>query len=165
MAAITTSPAGLTSALQLRDMGALPSELANVVAPTVELLPLFLIGRREVIQPSAVIAPVVGSNVFTGTGAQVPNGELWALWDFMVIADPGAGEAIDLAPAIVVPNSSLYPVGDYRAATAAQAVRAFRANSHEVMYLEPGITLGFHVRSVTLAPQVNGYARITRLRI
>ena len=163
-APITTPAAGLIAALQLRSMGDLPALLSDTVAGTVELLPLYLVGRREVVTPNAVVAPVVGSNLFGGTSV-VPAGELWVLWDYFVAADPAAGAAIDLAPAISVPNSSLYPVGNYAAASAAQAVRARRENPETPMYLEPGITLGFHVRSVTLAPQVNGYARITRLRI
>lgn len=161
MAQITLQPAGLIAALGLRDMGGTPAELANVVAPTVEVLDLYLGGRRETIQTTG-IAAVVGANLFP-TGI-VPPAELWYVWTYTVAATAGAAAAIDFAAAINVDGQFTHPLSDYVIVNATENGRP-GSQFGRPFVLFPGSNLGFLARQVVGAVTVQGAALITRLRV
>lgn len=148
--------------LALRDSGAAPRLLADQVVGTVSMDELFLIQDRESAAGFSNAAPAVGVNFYT-PALIVPPGELWYVWHYAVVCQPGAGAAIDLAAAVNLDGLSLTcTLGDFVAAAAAQQVRA-RADLP--FWAGPGSQMGFVTRSVTLAPTVNAGIAFTRLRI
>lgn len=155
-------PRGLTGALALRNQGLTPQTLADQAVLTVESLEMFLLDTRVSTGVSDQAAPAVGANIFT-QAILVPAGELWYVWHYTVAATLAAGEAIDLAPASNLDGVSItMPVGDYAAGTAGQNVRTY---IRAPFWAAAGSTLGFLVRSVTLAPLVQGSALVTKLRV
>lgn len=76
---IQRSPLGLLSLLDSKAGGIAPNVLTDTVTPTVELLNLYGIGKRNQVQASIVAAGVVvGFNSIGGFGI-VPAGECWRM--------------------------------------------------------------------------------------
>jgi hypothetical protein len=163
MAGITTLAQGITGALQLRDMGALPKELIDSVQMTVEGLRYYLWNRRENIACGQNAAPVVGTNLLTVNNVPVPPGEMWFLWNGWAAVDNGVGTTLDFALGYAE-QGNLFLLSDYFAAIANQSVRA-RYNMPEGYLLPPGSALAVHARSVTGAPTVSVNVIATRLKI
>lgn len=153
---------GLPSLLNLQAGGVGPRELAETIAPSLDLRELLLLNNRVSEPITGQPNPVVGSNDW-GTVLRVPAGELWYVWHYFVASGPGAGEAIDLAPAVDLDQTAfLAPVGDYVAATANQNGRAYMRMP---LWAGPGSRFGFVVRSLTLQPDVAGALVVTKLRV
>lgn len=156
----TELPRGLTGALGVKDMGALPRVLAADVALTVEAMELFLFNRRETVQASEG-ATVVG---FTASAnVVVPAGEAWYLWAANAGVTTAAGEACTFATALRIGGAGVI-VSDYVTLPAssggAAAVQAYPAR-----WLAPGEGLAISATAVTGVPVKTFTAVITRCRI
>lgn len=159
---ITNLPRGLNSLLALKQGGRGPAVLADTVAPTVELLEPYLLNLREYVGFGQQPNPVVGSNNYATT-QKVPPGELWYVWAYLVNATPGAGEAIDLAPAVAIDGNPLsVPFAPYVESTAGQDGRSACVTP---FWAGPGTIFQFQVRSLTLQPDVFGAAIVTKLKV
>lgn len=140
-----------------------PQEIAAVLAPTIDLLQPYLLDNREYISMGVAAAPVLGANRFPAPAVPVPAGELWYVWNYVVVSQPGAGAAIDLVAAIEVDGNPLTnPVGQYKSATAGQEARSYNL---EPFWAGPSTWFGFAVGSLTLTPSIFGALVATRLRI
>jgi hypothetical protein len=166
MSTILKLPRGLISTLGLRADGRTPQQLADVIAGTFQTNDLFLLDTRETIITNTNAAPAVGANQYGGGGTGVPlvpPGELWYVWHYFCSATAGAGAAIDLAPSANIDGlGTQVPLGGYVAVAATQNGRP---KADDGFWAGPGTELGFVVRSVTLAPTVNGGVVFTRLKI
>lgn len=159
---IAALPKGLNSLLSLKASGRGPGVLADVAAPTIELLELYLLNLREYVSMGQQTLPVVGTNNYA-TSVVVPPGELWYVWKYMVSASPGAGEAIDFAPAIAIDGNPLsVPLAPYVTGAAGQDARNA---SGDGFWAGPGSIFQFQCRSLTLQPDVFGAAIVTKLRV
>lgn len=159
MSTVSKLPRGLLSALGLQNFGEAPRELAMAYAPTIDVRELFLLDSRETVIFTTQATPVVGSNFFAN-GA-VPAGELWFVWQYFVGATPGAGEAIRLGPSIQYQSVNM-PVGFAETIAATQNGRAF---AQAPFWASPGSVFGFWAQSLTLAPDVDAAAFVTKLRV
>jgi hypothetical protein len=152
---------GLTSLLGAKGQGAGPREFADQVVGTIDIARMLSFNQREFLVASNA-APAVGGNIFTGLS--VPPGEAWLVDMFGLDCTPGAGAAIDAAPAWGVNQAAgLISLGVYAAAAATQNIRPFSSNMP--LLANPGSRFGFNVRSVTLAPSVDCIIVFTRLRV
>jgi hypothetical protein len=107
---VTQQPQGLIAALGLRDMGATPRELSPTIAPTVDMLPLYLIGQRtSLISANAAVG--VGNVNFTDL--VVPIGELWYVHEYSVVANLDATEACTYCAAVNFDGQAYVPTSDY----------------------------------------------------
>lgn len=159
---ITQQAKGLMSALLLKSSGIGPQSLSELVAPTFELRDMYLLNLREYVSMGQQPNPVLGTNNWS-TKVTVPAGELWYVWQYLVQAAPGAGEAIDLAPAIALDGNPLsVPLVPYLSAAAGGDTRP---SSTVPFWAGPGSIFQFQVRTLTLQPDVFGAAIITRLRV
>lgn len=159
---ITALPKGLNALLSLRQGGLQPQVLADVVAPVIDTTQMYLLNLREYVSMGQQPNPVVGTNNYA-TSIVVPPGELWYVWAYLVSAAPGAGEAIDLAPAVAYDGNPLsVPVANYVAGTAGQDNRSATVVP---FWAGPGTIFQFQVRSLTLQPDVFGAAIVTKLRV
>jgi hypothetical protein len=161
-AAISKLPRGLTALLSLRDQGQTPQLLADQAVQVVESRDLFLLDTRELINVGLQTTPVVGANFFTPDAITVPAGELWYVWHYGVASSPLAGEAITFAAAVQMDGLPIMvPMTAYIAGAATQEVRIAAAG----FWAGPGSKFGFLVQTVTLAPDVNGFCVVTKLKI
>jgi hypothetical protein len=151
----------LPSLLDLKERGTGPREFSEQVVGTVDLSQLYLLQGREVLVSAVNAAPAVGANFFV-PATIVPPGEIWYVWEYAVSSTPGAGAAIDMAPAAQIDGAALFPLAPYQAAAATQNVRV---PSTHVVVATPGTEFGFLVRSVTLAPSVNAVLLVTKLKL
>lgn len=159
---ITALPKGLNSLLSLKQGGRGPSVLADVAAPTIELLEPYLLNLREYASFGQQTLPVVGTNNYA-TNQVVPPGELWYVWAYLVSSSPGAGEALDFAPSIAIDGNPLsVPLTPYVTGAAGQDARAATTVP---FWAAAGTIFQFQCRSLTLQPDVFGAAIITRLRV
>lgn len=156
-------PRGLTSLLGLRSSGETPHALADQLVTTLDATELFLLDTRENTGFAQQLAPVTGFNFYTGNTLDVPVGQLWYVWHYILLLTSGAGQSIEAAPAVNLEGVGAGAVvGDYVTAAANQAVRGW--NPHP-FWAGPGTQFGFVVKSVTGAPRADGALVITRLRV
>jgi hypothetical protein len=154
-------PAGLLGFLDIKNEAKYPQALLDQLQPTMELFNWYTEVNQEYVE-STGLAAVVGSNATTMV---VPAGQLWYVHDYTCVCAAGAGAAIDLAAGVVfftTPFSNDFVLGPYSAAAANQTVKV---RAEKSFFLLAGGLLAFEVRSITLAPTVSAFARITRIRI
>lgn len=160
MAVIGKFPKGLVGLTELRDMGESPRELAQIIAPTIDVTQ-FLLTDREVVTDSNTIAGA-GSTVMPNL--QVPKGELWRVHGAsMTSAGSGGSPAykgtifyreqnvtIALAPAI----STLATEGSIVSSPPGQ-----------MFWAVPGAEFGFLCTAFSANFTVSAGIIITRIRI
>ena len=147
---IQTIPQGLLGLLQLKQAGRNPDQLSETVAPTVDMLTLWL-NRQNVDLSINVIGGASTRNQPTATPGEfvfsvlpivVPPGQTWWITDYTVKATLAAAETLVFAPAILGGlffNSMLAaPVNDIITARA-RFVSCFARN----FWLLPGQGLGY----------------------
>lgn len=98
MAIITQFPRGLVSLTGLRDMGEAPRQLADVIAPSIDVTQFLLLNREAIY--GSVSAAAIGSFVATGNPHLVPAGELWYVHSWSVSATVFAGDTGRIAPQV-----------------------------------------------------------------
>jgi hypothetical protein len=161
MSQIAAFPTGLQGLLDLKGQG-LPSVLQGFVVPIIDLTQLYLASKQEtvVFTPSANV--VGGTNLFGGTSATVPPGELWYVWAAMTIIQPGAGASGRVCLQASFGGTNI-PLGQTRTALALEQVRANMDNIGIIMtsgsYFSAGIDAFVGVYTAT------GAAIISRLRV
>lgn len=160
MSQITTPPKGLISLFGLRDMGAVPADLAEQVVATIDITE-FALTNRESLNLGNATANLV-ANWALGTQATVPAGEMWYVHSFSLLTDTlGAGEAIEIKP-VVYDSALIFGRGARASGTAGHAIMAF---TDRMFLATPGQSLQVLVESITGTVQISGFALITRLRI
>lgn len=149
--------------LALRSQGDTPQVLADQSVLTIDATELYLLDSRESTGFATQAAPATGFNFYTGSSLDVPAGELWYVWHYILVLTTGAGEAITAAPAVNLDGVGAGAiVGDYYAAAASQSIRGMNSRP---FWAGPGTQFGFVCQSVTGAPDAQGALIITRLRV
>lgn len=166
MSNITQYPAGLLDLLKVRDRGQMPADLGAAVAGVVDFTQFYLLNER-ITRTDTQPGPTSGGfNVINTAGnLRVPNGELWYVHSYFCAATIDAGELLEMAPAIRLPQNVNMQVGNYyRAAAATQSLCSVYANAP--FWAPPGSDFGCLVAALTLAPAITivATAQVTRLR-
>ena len=103
MAKITRSPVGLLDFFGLKNDGRNPAELANVVAPIIDLREFYLADRWQYTSESGLTA--TGTNN-VACALSVPVGEIWYVKEFGVSSGAlGAGVQLRLQAFITLPGN------------------------------------------------------------
>lgn len=158
MGTITTPPRGLISLFGLRDMGAVPADLSEQVAPTIDITEFCLTNRESVqLQVNAIAG--LGTSFF-GT---VPANELWYVHSFtLVVPTLAAGQSIRLRP-VLADSGLLFVRGASGTATAGERLAV---GTDRMFLATPGQVLCGEVEALAGAPvTVSGMMLITRLRM
>lgn len=164
MGTITTPPRGLISLFGLRDMGAVPNDLSQVVASTVDITEFCLTNRDAVNLGTAGIgAPGLHTPVGGTVDPTVPPGELWYVHQFGISTGILAAGVTQRLRCALVDSTLYFARGPAVTATAGEA--ALTA-SDRMFIATPGQSLKIWCESHTgAASNVFAYALITRLRI
>jgi hypothetical protein len=165
MAIITQFPRGLVSLTGLRDMGEAPRELADSIAPTIDITQFLLLNRESIF--GTVSASAIGSYVATGNVHRVPPGELWYVHAFSVGVTVFAGDTARIVTAFSDQGqviSSGLPNG---LAAAAGANQSLHVRQDAPAWIGPGVELACIVEAYTGAAGLGLGLRasITRLKI
>ncbi len=162
MSTITTPPRGLISLFGLRDMGAVPAELAQTVAPTIDITE-FALTNREAIYTGVVSASGVG-NVSFGDPVTVPPGELWYVHSWTISSSVlAAGQSLEMKPIYWESNFTIFGRGARASGTAGDSIVAF---TDRMFLATPGSQLQVYVERIAAGPiGLAGSALITRLRV
>lgn len=157
---ISTLPAGLVSLLNLQTTGRGPQSLLEDIAPTLELMQMFVANRVERLEagPTAVVAG--GMNAFV-----VPNGELWFVTTLAarLSAAVPVGGSLRAAPGYgPLPNVVLAPFTDLSAFVAGETAQW---GAPTALWVSSGGVLGSYVAQVTGAMNVVHTVTFLRLRI
>lgn len=129
MGPIQVIPPGLTGLLQLKQFGKVPGELADVVAPVLELRDWYLTARRldQVAlfggTPTRSIAAAgFAALQLAGVNAQVPQGQIWYVEQYGLNGTTAlAGDVLSFAPGVTnAALTSFFQTGptDYDVVTA-----------------------------------------------
>jgi hypothetical protein len=148
--------------LDLKMAGVGPQSLAEQIVGTIDCSQFFLLQGRETINTPVLAVPVLGPNF---PGMVVPAGELWYVWNYTAQCVLGAGMTLEVCCSWNPDGTTAFSamLGDFTAAGAAQAVMARAAIPG--FWAAPGSNFGFWVRAMTLLPQVQVGATISRFRI
>ena len=153
---IQSFPYGLQSVLDLKG-GELPKDLLTTVQPVLDLTQFYLLQKQE---SRLFTAKAAATDIQTWTDGTVPAGETWYVWQYDIAFTPGAGAQATCAPAVQFGLNG-YVLATPRAAAATIPVRV----SAQVPFLAvAGSIFGFMCETQTLAPNITGYALISRLR-
>jgi hypothetical protein len=165
MATVTTPPRGLISLFGLRDMGAVPNDLAGTIAPTIDITE-FALTNRDAVFLGSVGAASPGLHTPTGgtVDPTVPPGELWYVHQFSVAAVTAVGAGITVHFRPVMIDSTLYFA---RGARVTGTAGENPITMSDRMFLAtPGQSLRIWVEGITGgAVTLSAYALITRLKI
>jgi hypothetical protein len=159
---------GLPSLLGLKERGHGPALFSEQVVGTVDMSLLYLSQDREVAYSGLNSAPAVGVNTWAAAlpALVVPPGEIWYVWNYSVIANIVAGEAIDYCPICNIDGlTASVPLAPYLASPVTGALQEARTGPVVPFVAGAGSEFGFHVRSVTLTPDMRGAILFTRLRV
>lgn len=160
MAVIGNFPRGLVSLTGLRDMGEAPRELAQSIAPTIDVTEFLLLNRQT--EKTSGTATAVG---FV-SGPTVPAGELWYLHAFSVICGPlAATERIRFTVGAIIDNE-FFAFGAHSITANTTGDRASSFINRPI-WVGPGVTLAVFVESYSSAGGIGlGInASVTKLRI
>lgn len=150
MRVISNYPSGFLSLLGMQNFGDTPKQLADQVAPVVDLLELY--GANLTTAIAGINTSVLGAG-FEETAVVVPNGETWGLLTMAAAVSCEAGVVMDFCPAVTLPVLSTY--------------RAFLANFVQCpasttksnvailpsrLWLPSGTKLGVYCQNITGAP-------------
>lgn len=161
MATIATPPRGLISLFGLRDMGAVPNDLASTVAPTIDITE-FALTNREAIYTGLVNLTGVG-NVSFGSTVTVPAGELWYVHSWTISTSTlAAGQTLDIKPIYWESNFTIFGRGARASGTVNHSIVAF---TDRMFLATSGSQLQVYVEQISGGPiGAAGSALITRLR-
>ena len=164
MATITTPPRGLISLFGLRDMGAVPADLAEQVVSTIDITE-FALTNRESLNIGSAGVNTVGLHLPAGGSIDptVPPGELWYVHQFSInTLVIGAGASLRVRP-VLVDSTIYYSRG---AAVAGVAGEAIMTASDRMFLATPGQSLRIWCEAVGGGgATVFANALVTRLRI
>lgn len=164
MSVVTTPPRGLISLFGLRDMGAVPAELAGVIAPTIDITEFALTNRESYTLGSAGAGT---PGLLTPTGGDldptVPPGELWYVHQFGLSTGViAAGVSVKIRP-VLVNGTNYFARGAAHVGSAGEAILAF---ADRMFIATPGQSLRIWQEAVTGAgTAITASVLITRLRI
>lgn len=145
-------PQGLLGLLQLKQTGASPGHLSDVIDPIIELRD-WLMFSRELSEVGlgfggAIVSVATASPGFKAfvPNIVVPNGQAWYVTRFCVDGALLAAESIRLVPAFTEPGTgSVFSLGaDYNDVITARA-RQFAVTYGTPFWLRPGDNLGVWV--------------------
>jgi len=155
---IINRPQGLVSLLGLRDMGGVPREFADVVAPTVDLTDLFLVDR------TTVNAQQTFTTATTWNAITVPPGELWRVhqWGFRggpLLAGERIGVGLYIGDPFVTPIT-----GAFRANHTGEFVIGAASS---MFWAKAGAVLGVYCTDIVTAGSIGieTTVYVTRLRV
>lgn len=164
MSGINRSPTGLLSFFGIKNTGRNPSALADILAPTLELVPWYLSQNSESI---SFTGPVAGIGFAPGF-FNVPETETWAVIGCTVNSQAalGAGVTLQLGGGwIRNPNLSivapLTTIGDV--ATVGQVAAAW-SPAGTIEFVPPGARIGVYVTQLVAGP-VNTTVNLTVVRM
>jgi len=157
---LTLYPAGLTSLLGLRDMGANPRLLSDQLVGVIDLFELYCLTRRETLQIAGQLA-VANAQDFTDPNAVVPPGEVWFVEHYYVRSDVGAASAINLTPTVRFQGLAI-PLGTPQFGSANEFIRPFALRQ---FLAGPGAVFGYLASTLTAPVTVSGAIVVTRFRV
>lgn len=110
---IQTIAPGLLGLLQLKQTGKNPETLAEIVAPVIEMRDWYMQARNLddiSLLPGVTLSvnvPTAGKGNYGYANAVVPNGQIWWVTHYWIVADLLAAETIRLAPCLLRANGNL----------------------------------------------------------
>lgn len=166
---VQVSPEGLLGFLQLKNTGQNPHRLAWDYQMAIEARDWLFASRAQATAVASMnlAAGVTGFNVFTTNPIVVPNGEMWYVHSYSVLASLVNGETIYFRTAYALPNiAAFFGCGDAIQLSGAATARVAMVTMHPPgLFLPAGHQLGFYVSVNEGAAniEVSGTARYTRL--
>jgi hypothetical protein len=160
---IQVLPQGLLGFLGIKNGGQFPQTLLPDLAPTLDLLEIYLQTDHEVIfsGPVSILAPgYIFINPFT-----VPQNEYWAIIDWGVEFPLGAGEAIKVALGYSLGGTLCLLSDRTELSTVGGALMAVNMNKQRPILLPPNTSLGYLVSEITGTLDAVNTLRISRLKI
>jgi hypothetical protein len=159
MATIATPPRGMISLFGLRDMGAVPNDLSNVVVPTIDITEFALV-NRETVGFGSVAVNAVG-NWALGSNATVPPGEMWYVHSFTLTNNTlGAGAAIRYRPVVWEAGTPFVRGPQVSAGVGESAT----VGTDRMFLVTAGQQMQVWIEGITGNATINGYGLISRLR-
>lgn len=161
MASITQFPRGLVSLTGLRDMGEAPRNLADTIAPTIDVTQ-FLLLNRETELLAANISGTGGALAFT-----VPPGELWYIHSLSAtVSGLLATDRLQFSPGIFL-SGLFFQLGETSPLFTNTGSRA-SCGIRNPVWAGPGTILGVWVNdyaSTAGGHSTNYQAAVSKLRI
>lgn len=111
-------PPGLLDLLDLKTLGRNPDALGSVVAPTLDLLPQYLLTRRQLITPASRSGIAADGFYIPGgpaTDYVVPETEVWYVWAVNLVAECGPASGFMVNPYVIYPAGPIGIQGVYNA--------------------------------------------------
>lgn len=162
-------PRGLLDLLGSKSNGQNPVQLAQVVAPVIDVSALYQFDLVEQRAATTNAANLPGAWGVTGSNLTVPAGELWLVHNLSLAANTNlvAGESYQVRGAIYRAQWSQWQLSDQSVSCADAGSRpALGWQFHRPEIMRPGDSVGIYVVQVTAASEqftVNCY--LTRLSI
>lgn len=161
---ITGFPAGLLSLIGSNTFGQSPRELGGVVAPTIELIDLYLAPKLEVAFNPGVAAIAAGQNTGAAYTITVPTGETWFVRAISCFLSTAVGEAVTAQPWIQLPTSAGGTMSIGNPTTLGASTTGWSNSTIAPLFVPSGTRFGIWGSGVTGAPSGAVTALIARLR-
>lgn len=172
---IQVLPRGLLSLLQLKQMGKSPSQLAEVVAPTLDIMEFYrqglFVDQRNFL-PSGSATLLFNARNFNGpftNGTETltaPNNETWYVERFSAIGNIPAADTCRIALAIAsVPAVTVLPVSEDVTDVLNARNRTFSICARSPFWLPPGWQIGAVVMDVLTGTNISLIASMRAIRI
>lgn len=110
---ISRFPAGLLDLVGSQNFGENPRQLADVVAPVVDIGQQYLV-TLQVAAFGSTAAGAAGFNAFTNVPLVVPNGEVWKVVALNTTVVSAAGQSGKFSPGVRIGGTAgpAFPLGD-----------------------------------------------------
>lgn len=142
-----------------QNFGVNVKELADIVAPTVDIGELYLVNQID--SPFGGGAALAAGFNAISPFLDIPQGELWRVFALSASVITPAGAAVTYAPAIRI-NGGTFAVSDPR--TVAASVTDWNVFDTEGLWLPSGASLGVLAQQITGVIPFSAQALISRLR-
>jgi hypothetical protein len=140
-----------------QNKGLAPNELADVIAPTIDLGPMYLVSRQEA-EAAIIAAPANGIN----NAITVPTGEVWRVNFGGAFCATPAGVTLDWALAANLDGGAM-PLADTLSQAASQT--RLMAMKSGPIWLTGGQSLGVYITNLVGVPTfVSVSFNISRMR-
>lgn len=150
MSRLAGYPTGLLDLVGSQSFGQAPKDLADVVAPVMDLSPLYLL-TKQVAAIAIVAGPANGTNA--GKGLIVPPGEVWSVRAGGVFVATGVGVTGDFTPSMIS-NGLTVSLGD-STPILASTTRWLRFAPPGPIFVKAGDELTCYISALVGAPTVS----------
>lgn len=156
---ISGFPTALLALVGSQNFGVAPKELGELVTPTLDMTPLYLLGQQTTVSIT-LSAPANGGN--QAQGLSIPQGENWYIHNVGLQVLAGAGVTGEFSLYwTAMPGNGFSPIAD----TVVMTASTFRMKAGGGgFWMRSGSEISCHIANLVGVPTVSIAGVVTRLR-